>query len=101
LTACDPEIVSLLFNQENIAGFDGDQYLKKLQCPVLLLQANPDLGGVLSDADIAVAKAIKPDVNVLLFQDAGHFMHLHDPQATVKAMTHFFTSTERQRARDG
>jgi len=94
LTACDPEIVSLLFNQENIAAFNPEQYLRKLRCPLLLLQANPDLGGLLSDADVAIGKNIKPDLEILRFPDANHFMHLHDAEATVKAITDFIAKHE-------
>lgn len=89
LTRCDPQATLMTLAEQNQAAFEGEAYLERLQCPLLLLQADTALGGMLPDEDVGVAQRIKPDLRLQRFPGAGHFMHLHDPKPTAKAVSAF------------
>lgn len=92
LTKCDPEAPALFFAPENFAAFEGEEYFPRLQCPVLLLQADAEAGGNLPDDDVELLRSIKQDVQVLQFPKSGHFMHMHDPGPTAAAISDFIRS---------
>lgn len=89
LTKCDPEAPALFFAPENFAAFEGEEYFPRLQCPVLLLQADAEAGGNLPDDDVELLRSIKQDVQVIQFPKSGHFMHMQDPGPTAAAISDF------------
>ena len=54
------------------AGFETDRLLPAIDCPLMLIQADPRYGGALGDADVAVVRGLRPDVVVARIADAGH-----------------------------
>ena len=55
LSNVDPAIVSMMLDNSYMKDFDLDRVLPKINCPVLLIQGNPDLGGVFRDEDVRVS----------------------------------------------
>lgn len=96
LIRCDPLVARMLFCDDNVAEFDGETFLRRLQCPMLLLQADPEAGALLSDADVEVARQFVPHFPVLKFEGASHFMHLHKPLPTAEAISSFVRGMVRQ-----
>ncbi len=50
----DPDVLSVLIDDfaHAAAGYEMDELLPKIGCPVLLLQADPASGGVMTDAEV-------------------------------------------------
>ena len=74
LNQLDPSVLDL-----HVAG-DGEGYfggidnirLTQISCPVLFIQGNPALGGMLSDADVQHALATVPTASHVRIDHAGH-----------------------------
>jgi pimeloyl-ACP methyl ester carboxylesterase len=57
---------------EYLAGFDLEKMLPNITCPVLLVQGNPNLGGMMTNESVANALAELPDATTVLIEGAGH-----------------------------
>jgi pimeloyl-ACP methyl ester carboxylesterase len=75
------------------AGYDFDLLLPRITCPVLLLQADPDLGGLLRDEDVAHALTLLPNATHVRLTGIGHELHGPPDQAqlVLDAMTPFLS----------
>jgi pimeloyl-ACP methyl ester carboxylesterase len=67
---------------EFLEGFDLDELLPKISCPVLLLQANPELGGMMTNAAVQYVQSILPDAQHVRFERAGHDLGLDSWQVS-------------------
>jgi len=85
----DPGVISVLLGEVPPENFDGEAILKAIACPLLLLQANPALGGLLPDRDVERARAIQPATQHIKFDQLGHMMYLQDPTAVSSAIVSF------------
>jgi pimeloyl-ACP methyl ester carboxylesterase len=56
----DPEALQMTLDRSCHSGWDPERILPRIACPVLLLQGNPELDALLTDADLAVAKRLLP-----------------------------------------
>jgi pimeloyl-ACP methyl ester carboxylesterase len=63
--------------EEFFKNIDVEGDLHNVSCPVLLLQANPSLGGMMSDEDVELATAILDDVSHVFLEKAGHDLGLN------------------------
>jgi len=69
----DPTMLDAVIEFDEMhAGFLADRLLPKITCPILLIQADPAHGGGLGDADVAQARALRPDLRVVRIAGAGH-----------------------------
>ena len=59
-------------------GFDCDRLLKNISCPILLIQCNPELGGVLTDREVEYIRSVYPDVSHVYLEKSGHGMGIDD-----------------------
>jgi pimeloyl-ACP methyl ester carboxylesterase len=66
--------------------------LAKIQCPVLILQANPELGGLMSDSAVEKIKGHVSHVKVVRFRLLGHALHAQRAQPVIEAVGKFLTS---------
>jgi pimeloyl-ACP methyl ester carboxylesterase len=77
------------------AGFDHAEALKKVKCPVLLLQANYDvtangiLDGAMDQADVDLAMSLLVN-GTYQKVDASHVIHLDKPSVFIEAINSFF-----------
>ena len=62
--------------KEFLAGFVFEEILEKIECPLLLLQANPSLGGMLTDSAVQQVQSILPDVTHVMLETVGHDLGL-------------------------
>lgn len=83
----------------NLEGFDEtyadyklDKLLPLIKCPVLILQANPELGGLERDEDVDKALSLLPQAQHIKINHVGHFLHLQDKEAVLKAVIPFLDS---------
>jgi pimeloyl-ACP methyl ester carboxylesterase len=80
--------------REFLEGFDLDKILERITCPVLLLQANPSLGGMLTDKAVKHIQSILPKAINVLIETAGHDLGLETWEVSplLRAVTSFLES---------
>lgn len=69
-----------------------DLLFPKIRCPVLIVQANPEMGGLERDEDIETALHLIPKARHVKINHVGHWMHLQDSEAVLKAIILFLKS---------
>jgi len=97
LSQVDPDAVQYHAEgrlDEYVAKVDLDGMLQRIACPVLLLQANPSLGGLISDEDAAHALSLLPNGVHVQLESVGHNLGLSTGEATplLRAVTDFLPS---------
>lgn len=53
------------------------ELLKEITCPVLLLQGNPELGGVITDGEVEHTLSILPEAYHAYIEGVGHNLGLY------------------------
>ncbi len=81
--------------QEFRAGTLADEFrpedvLPRVHCPVLLLQADPAEGGLMTDSDAALGRRLLPDVAHVKFTGVGHGLHVEAADAVAAALEPLF-----------
>jgi len=61
---------------EFLEGFDLDKILEKIECPILLLQGNPSLGGMMTNDVVNHVKSILPSTEHSSLEASGHDLGL-------------------------
>lgn len=92
LRKVDPEVMRTAKDGENLSDYDGRALLARMQCPTLILQANPELGGLLSESDIEMALKLLARGQVVRFPLLGHALHLQRPQPVIDAVMDFLSA---------
>lgn len=88
----DPDTYAMSLDGSSSEGWDGEALLRKITCPALLLQANPTLGGLMSDADVAVAMKLLARPQHIKFQTLGHALYMQQAEPIQRAVRHFLES---------
>jgi pimeloyl-ACP methyl ester carboxylesterase len=97
ITQLDPDVLELHAQgrkSEFWGGFDMDGMLPKICCPVLLLQGNSELGGLMSDADVKHGLSVLPEAYHVKIEHAGHDLGLASWQVAplMTAVANFLES---------
>jgi pimeloyl-ACP methyl ester carboxylesterase len=85
----DPDVLAMSLDGTSFEGWDPENTLPRIPCPVLLLQANPELDGLLSDADVALAKRLLPQAEHVKFPLLGHALFMQQPKPVLQAIVAF------------
>lgn len=87
----DPDMLGMLIEDyDNVAaGYEMETVLPAIRCSVLLLQADPEKGGALSDAEVARALPLLTRPSHVKFPGLSHMLFWEDPQAVLKAVKEF------------
>lgn len=99
LKRVDPEVFGALLSDAWLDGVDLVDAARRVRCPVLLLRADPALGGMLPDADLAALVAAFRDVALVDFSAgspwgrAGHGILGQFPDAIARFVVPFLEST--------
>jgi pimeloyl-ACP methyl ester carboxylesterase len=88
----DPETYEMTLDGSSLEGWDGEAVLRKIACPTLLLQGTPELGGLMSDADVALATRLLPHHTHVRFRNLGHALFIQQPEPVLRAVTNFLES---------
>jgi pimeloyl-ACP methyl ester carboxylesterase len=77
----DPDMHGMLIEDyDNVAaGYDMETALPTISCPVLLIQADPSAGGVLTDEEVQRALTLLPDPTHKRFSGMDHLL-IYDPK---------------------
>jgi pimeloyl-ACP methyl ester carboxylesterase len=74
---------SLLHDFNSFAkGYDYKQILARINCPILCIRGETNLGAVMSDDEIAWLKNHFTNVRSVQIQGVGHLLHLQDQGQT-------------------
>lgn len=88
----DPDVYDMTLDGSAMEGWDGEAVLRGMQCPALLLQANKELGGLMTDADVALAKRLLPHHTHVYLRSLGHALFIQQPEPVLRAVTNFLES---------
>jgi pimeloyl-ACP methyl ester carboxylesterase len=80
--------------REFLEGFDLDKVLERITSPVLLLQGNPSLGGMMTNEAVKHVQSILPNAMHVLIETAGHDLGLDTWEVSplLRAVTSFLGS---------
>jgi pimeloyl-ACP methyl ester carboxylesterase len=89
----DPDMHGMLIEDyENVtAGYDMETLLPAIHCPVLLVQADPSVGGVLTDEEVQQALTLLPDSTHKRFSGMDHML-IYDPKGPPMMTVNAFLS---------
>ena len=94
LSMLDPEVLDMTLDGRAFQGWDPATLVKGIRCPTLLMQADPKMGGVMSDDDIARVREACPGVQVTRLNGIGHSLHMYEAAPVVRALTNFLVAIE-------
>ncbi|HUV34430.1 MAG TPA: alpha/beta hydrolase [Candidatus Desulfaltia sp.] len=73
-------------------GYETEELLPKITCPVLLLRASPKKEGLIPDADLNKAKTLIRHLHTVQYDDVGHDLHKAKPSRVLDDVTRFLES---------
>jgi pimeloyl-ACP methyl ester carboxylesterase len=92
VTQTDPDTYDMAIDGSALEGWNGETVLRGITCPTLLLQGNRELGGLMSDADVALAARLLPHHTHVKFRTLGHALFIQQPEPVLRAVTNFLES---------
>jgi pimeloyl-ACP methyl ester carboxylesterase len=90
ITKVDPEAWAFPVEGRIAESWDPDAVLAEIDRPILLMQANPDLGAALSDVEASRADDLLKNGRYVKWDDVGHGMHDAQPERFVQLVSAFF-----------
>ena len=92
----DPDMLTSILDRfdDTARGYEMDVLLPAIPCPVLLMQADPKAGGVMTDADIQQAWPLLARPNHVRLEGVSHILHNENPHVVVKALRDFFDAAD-------
>lgn len=94
LSQMDPEVLGMMLNGSGLEGWEPEDLISRIQCPTLLIQADPKMGGLMTDLDVARIKEAQPQVQVVRMTGIGHSLHMYDPAPVLRALTNFLVTLD-------
>jgi pimeloyl-ACP methyl ester carboxylesterase len=88
----DPETYEMTLDGSSLEGWDGEAVLGAITCPTLLLQGATQMGGLMSDADVAIAIRLLAHHAHVKFKNLGHALFIQQPEPVLRAVTNFLES---------
>jgi pimeloyl-ACP methyl ester carboxylesterase len=88
----DPETYEMTLDGSSLEGWDGEAVLGAITCPTLLLQGATQMGGLMSDADVAIAIRVLAHHAHVKFKNLGHALFIQQPEPVLRAVTNFLES---------
>jgi pimeloyl-ACP methyl ester carboxylesterase len=88
----DPDMLTALLErfEATVAGYEMNSVLPAIQCPVLLLQADPASGGVMTDGEVKQALALLTQAHHKRLPGVSHVFHNERKEPIIKALKTFF-----------
>ena len=94
LVKMDTAVLDVLLAGRWLEGLDWFGELPRIVCPTLLLRADPNCGGMLSEAEAAHIARVIPHCRRVERPDLGHSLHSVDPQGTLAVVRDFLASLD-------
>lgn len=88
----DADAYEMTLDGSALEGWDGETVLHGISCSTLLLQGSTELGGLMSDGDVALATRLLPHHTHVRFRNLGHALFIQQPEPVLRAVTNFLES---------
>jgi len=85
----DPDALAMTVDGTTFDDWEPTKVLPQIACPTLLLQANPELDGMLSDEDVMLALDLLPNGRLVKFPLLGHALFMHQTKPVLEAVARF------------
>lgn len=87
----DPDMLSAVLDrfEATAAGYDMPTVLPAIQCPVLLMQADPAAGGLMTDSDVNQALSLLTHGSHVKLAGLSHALHGEQKEPVVEALKAF------------
>ncbi len=92
LKRLDPATLDPIVNGHWLAGFDSEAVFTGVQCPCLLIQADPDAGGMLTNDDADLTESWLADPVRINFSGCGHLVHWSQTEKLLNCIHGFLES---------
>jgi pimeloyl-ACP methyl ester carboxylesterase len=92
LMQLDPEVYTFGLDGRLAEGYNMDRVLEKVACPVLFLQADPALGGLVDNKLAAHATTLLSQSTLVRIPGAQHAILQSQPEAAMQAINIFLES---------
>lgn len=94
LRQTDPDTLSALIDEleETTRGFETDQLMPNIRCPVLLLQADPAYGAAMTDDDVRRALPLLRRGTHLRISGMSHVLHNERKEPVLAAIRQFLST---------
>ena len=93
LTQVDPDVLLPIVAGRWLQGYDWHSAAQRLQCPSLLLQADWEAGGMLTDDDAQAFAQQAGGSHVIRLPQVGHQMHWQATESLLRTVLAFLEST--------
>lgn len=90
----DPAVLNPLLAGTLLGPDQPDNLLRQIRCPVHLVAAQFNLGGVMNSEDIRRAIWQMPHCTHTVIENAGHDIHLDQPQAFARELKQFLMNIQ-------
>jgi pimeloyl-ACP methyl ester carboxylesterase len=94
LKRLDPAVIDPIADGTWLEGYDEAEVFRGLTSPALVLQADPERGGMLTDTDAEALAQQSADATVVKVRGAGHALHWAATQSTLCHVLAFLASFE-------
>ena len=92
LVHLDPDVLRMSYDSSLMEQFDIDIALQQIECPTLIIQADPIAGGALPHEDAQAAVAQLPNGTLHVVPNAGHIIHREQPEQLAQLLQRFLQS---------
>lgn len=92
LAQLDPAVFDSILSGQWLQGYDIDQIFGAIRSPVLVLQADPDAGGMLIDNDVKHVQSLNSQIRCEQFPGQPHGLHWMATDAVTTAVQKFHNS---------
>jgi pimeloyl-ACP methyl ester carboxylesterase len=89
LVHVDPDVLRMWADGRMLSGYDAERLLGRVQCPTLLIQADPSRGGNMTERDVQRATAKIRDVTHVRLNGLSHSLHQENAEAVLEALTNY------------
>jgi pimeloyl-ACP methyl ester carboxylesterase len=94
LRRLDPRVLEPIVAGRWLDGYDRDGLLRQIRCPVLLMQADPGSGGMLTNEDAAEIATLVADCTHVRLRGAGHLLHWERTQELTNLAMNFLETVD-------
>jgi pimeloyl-ACP methyl ester carboxylesterase len=88
----DKKTITAVLDKTVFDGFNLDELLSKIVCPVLILRGNPELEGFITEEKASYLKERISDCVIEYLEKSSHIVHIDQPLETAKHLLNFLAS---------
>lgn len=89
LQQLDPAVMTPIAQARWLHGYDVRKIFAHIQCPTLVMQADANMGGMLTDEDAALLEQTVADVTRVKVSGIGHQIHTMAPDVALRIVLGF------------